>query len=52
MREGRTADMASPEGYYTPVLVPERHAEAVEKYVKDLETLDELRAEQRAELRN
>ena len=44
--------MASPEGYYTPVLVPERHAEAVEKYVKDLETLDELRAEQRAELRN
>ena len=27
-------------------------AKAVEKYVKDLETLDELRAEQRAELRS
>ena len=44
--------MASSDGYYTPVLVPERHAEAVEEYVKNLETLDELRAEQRAELRN
>ena len=44
--------MISPEGYYTPVLVPERHAEAVEKYVKDLEALDELHTEHRAELRN
>ena len=44
--------MASSDGYYTPVLMPERHVEAVEKYVKELETLDELRAEQRAERRN
>ena len=44
--------MSSSDGYYTPVLVPERHAEAVEKYVKDLKSLDELRAKQRAELWN
>ena len=35
---------------YRAVLVPERHRAAVEKYVRDLEALDELRASERAEL--
>jgi hypothetical protein len=34
------------------VLVPERHRDAVEKYVRDLESLDELQNGERAELRN
>ena len=37
---GRIADMVSPEGYYRPVLVPEKHREAVETYVAALETRD------------
>ena len=46
---GRTTDMADA---YKAVLVPEHHRDAVEKYVRDLEELDELRASERAELRN
>ena len=37
---------------YKAVLVPERHRDAVEKYVRDLESLDELRDGDRAGLRN
>ena len=37
---------------YRAVLVPERHRDAVEKYVRDLEALDELQASERAELRS
>jgi len=37
---------------YKPVLVPEHHRDAVEKYVRNLEELDELRASEWAELRN
>ena len=37
---------------YKAVLVPEHHRDAVEKYIRDLEELDELRASERAELRN
>jgi hypothetical protein len=37
---------------YKAVLVPERHHDAVEKYVRDLEPLDELRDGERTELRN
>ena len=37
---------------YRAILVSERHRDAVEKYVRDLEELDELRASERAELRN
>ena len=37
---------------YRAVLVPERHRDAVEKYVRDLEELDELRDGERADLRN
>ena len=37
---------------YKTVLVSERHRDAVEKYIRDLELLDELRAGERAELRN
>ena len=37
---------------YRAVLVPERHRDAVEKYVRDLEELDELRDGDRADPRN
>ena len=46
---GRTVDMAEA---YRAVLVPERHRDAVEKYVRDLEELDELRDGDRADPRN
>ena len=46
---GRTVDMAEA---YRALLVPERHRDAVEKYVRDLEELDELRDGERADLRN
>ena len=37
---------------YRAILVPERHRDAVEKYVRDLEELDELRDGERADLRD
>jgi hypothetical protein len=37
---------------YKAVLVPERHRDAIEKYARDFESLDELRDSERAELRN
>ena len=37
---------------YRAVLVPERHRDAVEKYVRDLEELDELQDGDRADPRN
>ena len=46
---GRTVDMAEA---YRAVLVPERHRDAVEKYVRDLEELDETQDGERADLRN
>lgn len=41
-------DMASPEGYWRPVLVPEKHRKAVETYVAELEALDEVENDDRA----
>ena len=46
---GRTVDMAEA---YRAVLVPERHRDAVEKYVRDLEELDETQDGERADFRN
>ena len=46
---GRTVDMAEA---YRAALVPERHRDAVEKYVRDLEELDETQDGDRADLRN
>ena len=46
---GRTTDMADS---HKAVLVPERHRDAVEKYVRDLEALDELRDGDHTKLRN
>ena len=37
---------------YRAVLVPERHRDAVEKYVPDLEELDEIQDGDRANPRN
>ena len=37
---------------YKAVLVPERHRDAVEKYVRDLEELDENQDGERADLHN
>ena len=37
---------------YKAVLVPERHRDAVERYVRDLESLDEFQDGDRAALRN